>query len=206
MEKNDGISNLRISLTTKDELVPIFYQLLGQGFRVNIQSGCSVRELLCNQLGIHEDYLNERIKTIFLNAKVVDEVDSAYVDDDSVLALSGAMPGLVGAILRSGGMYAGMRSQISHTINEASTHRADAQITLKLWNLVVRELGPTFLQNGILIKGEDLQDLITLHLEELEAGCQAIQLNDKSVKVADLRLADWKNKMISMQVNSGKAA
>ncbi|MBW2441881.1 MAG: hypothetical protein JRH12_15490 [Deltaproteobacteria bacterium] len=206
MEKNDGISNLRISLTTKDELVTIFYQLLGQGFRVNIQSGCSVKELLCNQLGIHEDYLNERIKTIFLNAKVVDEVDSAYVDDDSVLALSGAMPGLVGAILRSGGMYAGMRNQISHTINEASTHGADAQITLKLWNLVVRELGPTFLQNGILIKGKDLQDLITLHLEELEAGCQAIQLNDKSVEVADLRLADWKNKMISLQVNSGKAA
>jgi hypothetical protein len=206
MEKIDGISNLRISLTTEDELVPIFYQLLGQGFRVNIQSGCSVKELLCNQLGIHEDYLNERIKTIFLNAKVVDEVDSAYVDDDSVLALSGAMPGLVGAILRSGGMYAGMRNQISHTIKEASTHRADAQITLKLWNLVVRELGPTFLQNGILIKGKDLQDLITLHLEELEAGCQAIQLNDKSVEVADLRLADWKNKMISLQVNSGKAA
>jgi hypothetical protein len=185
MEKTDGISTLRISLITKAELVPIFFQLLGQGFRVNIQSGCSVKELLCNQLGIGEDYLKERIKTIFLNAKVVDDIDSANVDDDSVLALSGAMPGLVGAILRSGGMYAGMRSQISHKKNKASM-QADAQITLKLWNLIVKELGPAFLERGILIQCAEIRSFIERHWEALKTGCNAVELDGKQATIEQL--------------------
>jgi len=205
MEKIDGIPIVRLSLIVKAELVPIFFQLLGQGFKVNAQIGGSVKELLCNQLGIHEDYLTERIKTIFLNAKVVDDVKSANVNEGSVVALSGAMPGLVGAILRSGGIYAGMRSQISHNTIEASSQKGAAQITLKLLNLVVKELGPTFLQNGIIIKGEVLQDFIEHHWEELKARCIAFELGEKTVEANSLRKADWKKKLVFLQVKSEQA-
>jgi len=134
MEKIDGFACDRLYLFVKAELVPIFFQLLGQGFKVNVQTGGSVKELLCNQLGIDEDYLAERIQSIFLNFKVVDDVNSAIVNEGSVLALSGAMPGLVGAILRSGGYYAAMRSQISHEKTPSSRPQGTAPITLKLWN------------------------------------------------------------------------
>jgi hypothetical protein len=205
MEKINGIPTARLSLIVKAELVPIFFQLLGQGFKVNAQVGCSVKELLCNQLSIHEDYLTERIQTIFLNAKVVDDVESANVNDGSVLALSGAMPGLVGAILRSGGIYAGMRSQISHNTIEAPSQKGAAQITLKLLNIVVKELGPTFLQNGIIIKGEVLQDFIEHHLEELKARCLSFELGDKPVEANSLRKVDWKKKWVFLQVKSEQA-
>jgi hypothetical protein len=202
MEKIDGITFDRLSLLVKAELVPIFFQLLGHGFKVNVQTGCSIKELLCNQLGIDEDYLSERIQTIFLNARVVDDVNSAIVTEGSVLALSGAMPGLVGAILRSGGMYAGMRSQISHEENMPTSQLKDGIITLKLLNLVVKELGPTFLQNGILIKGKALQEFIESRLEDLKIKCVSAELEGKSVAIDHLQDITWKADQVFLQVIS----
>jgi hypothetical protein len=205
MEKIDGIPIARLSLIVKAELVPIFFQLLGQGFKVNAQIGCSVKELLCNQLGIHEDYLTERIQTIFLNAKVVDDVKSAIVNEGSILALSGAMPGLVGAILRSGGIYAGMRSQISHKENKLSSQGQTAPITLKLLNLIVKELGPIFLQRGIGINGQTLQEFTKRYAEELSAGCVSGDINGKRLDIVNLQGVDWGADQVLLQVSSEQA-
>jgi len=202
MATNDNISANRLALFVNPKLVPLFFQLLGHGFYVSVQTGCSVKELLCNQLGIQEDYLAQRIQTIFLNARVVDDVNSAIVPGDATMALSGAMPGLVGAILRSGGFYAPMRSQISHDKNMSTSQLKDGKITLKLMNLVVKELGPTFLQNGILLKGEALQEFIERQLEDLKRKCVAVELNDKSVEVDSLWKADWETKLVFLQVKS----
>jgi hypothetical protein len=195
----------RLALTVNANLVSLFFQLLGHGFYVSVQTGCSVKELLCDQLGIHEDYLAERIQTIFLNAKVVDDIDSANVNDGSVIALSGAMPGLVGAILRSGGIYAGMRSQISHEKDKPTSQLKDGRITLKLWNLVVKEIGPTFLQQGIWIEAEEIQSFIKRHLETLKIECMAVELNDNPAEVERLRKAEWKTKLVFLQVKSNQA-
>jgi len=202
MEKNDGIPITRLTLFMKAELVPILFQLLGQGFTVNIQTGCSVKELLCNQLGIHEDYLAERIQTIFLNSRVVDDINSANVTHGSVIALSGAMPGLVGAILRRGGYYAGMRSQISHEKDAQTSQLKNGKITLKLWNLVVRELGPTFLGRGIWIRRDELQSFIKRHWEVLRAGCNGVEFDGKSATVDHLQIPTWKSDLVFLQVNS----
>jgi len=202
MEKNDGIPSARLSLNVKAQLVPIFFQLLGQGFKLNAQMGCSVKELLCNQLGIHEDYLAERIQTIFLNAKVVDDVKSAIVNEGSVLALSGAMPGLAGAILRSGGIYAGMRSQISHDRNKLPSQSKNGQITLKLWNLVVKELGPSFLQRGIWLKGQEIRSFIERHGEELKSGELSAKMKGKALTLDQLQDITWDSDLVLLQVNS----
>lgn len=205
MEKIDAFPIARLALIVKAELVPIFFQLLGQGFKVNVQIGCSLKELLCNQLGINEDYLTERIKTIFLNAKVVDDVKSANITEGSVLALSGAMPGLAGAILRSGGIYAGMRSQISHDQNQSSLPVGAAKITLKLLNLIAKELGPSFLQNGVLINRKKLQEFTESHWQALRAGCISINVDDTPVDINSLRQIDWDTDLVVLQVNSEPA-
>ena len=206
MANIDDPSADRLSLVVDVKLVPLFFQLLGHGFCVNVQTGGSVKELLCNQLGIHEDYLAQRIKTIFLNARVVDDVNTAIVDRDATLALSGAMPGLVGAILRSGGYYAPMRSQISHEKNTALTQLKDGQVTLKLWNLVVKELGPTFLERGIWIQGQEIGSLVERHWEALKAGCKAVAIKEKPAAVDSLREADWKTDLVFLQVKSEQTA
>lgn len=204
MEKIDGIPTARLSLIVKAELVPIFFQLLGQGFKVNAQIGGSVKELLCNQLGIHEDYLAERIQTIFLNSRVVDDINSANVTQGAVIALSGAMPGLVGAILRSGGVYAGMRRQISHEENRPRSELKKGNITLKLWNLVVKEIGPTFLERGIWIETEECKSFIERHSEELKTGCVSAELEDNSIETDHLQDITWKGNLVFLKIISNK--
>jgi hypothetical protein len=202
----DNVSAQRLSMVVTSKVVPLFYQLLGHGFCVNVQTGSSVKELLCNQLGIHEDYLDQRIKSIFLNGKVVDDADTAIVDRDATIALSGAMPGLVGAILRSGGFYAPMRSQISHEKNKPPSRHKRGTITLKLLNLVVRELGPTFLQQGVLIQKNEIRSFIERHKEALMTECLGVELQDTPVAVASLQKADWETDLVLLSVKSEPAA
>lgn len=167
---------------------------------MQVQTGCNVKELLCNQLGINEDYLTQRIKSIFLNGKVVDDVTTAIVEENATLALSGAMPGLVGAILRSGESYAPMRSQISYALNSAAPEAVTGRINLKLWNMVAKEIGPVFLQQGVWIEAEELHSFLARHLEELKRGCRSADLAGNPV--APERLADhaWKADPLFLQV------
>ena len=203
--KSGDIPAVTLSLVLKEEMVPIFFQLLGHGFSLNVQIGCSVKELLCRQLGIPEDYLDERIKTVFLNSGVVDDLSSAIVNEGSTLALSGAMPGLVGAILRSGGFYASMRSQISYDQNKPSSVPRAGKITLKLLNLVVKELGPAFLEQGIWFNGGGLQEFIKHHLEELKTSNAVSELDGVPVEINNLLGLDWDDQTVFLQVRSEKA-
>ena len=204
-EQMNHESAMHLSLLIKPELLTIFSKLAERGFRVSVQTGCSIKELICNQLGIAEDYLENRIQTIFLNAKAVDDLDSTMVTDGSTLALSGAMPGLVGVTMRRGGFYAALRSQISHDRNKLPSQSKNGQITLKLWNLVVKELGPTFLQQGIWITGKEVRSFIERHREELKTGCVSAELEDQPAEVDSLFKTDWKANLVFLQVKSEQA-
>ena len=198
-------SAMHISLLVKPELLTIFSKLAERGYRVSVQTGCSLKELLCNQLGIAEEYLEKRIQTIFLNAKAIDDLDATMVTDGSTLALSGAMPGLVGVTMRRGGFYASLRSQISHEKNLSASHRGDGQIVIKLFNLVLKELAPGFLQQGIRTSAKDLQDLLNRHLNELKTGCISAELDGEPVEINSLLEPDWDDKTVFLKVRSEKA-
>ena len=206
-EINGNTSVINLCMHVDSALLPLFFQLLGSGFIVDIATNCSIKVLLCEQLGINEEYLEERIQTLFLNAKVVDDVNTCIVNAGSTLALSGALPGLAGATLRRGGFYASLRSQISHDkIASPSPLQGTGKITLKLFNLVVKELGPVFLQKGILIKGQKLQEFIARQLEQLKARCEAVELNDKPVAVASLGKTNLETDLVFLQVKSEQTA
>ena len=160
-----GPKALETIITTGRKTLPVFSQLLGRGFTTGISTGCSVKELLRDQLGFEEAYIDNRIQTLFLNYRAVDDMDSAMVHHGAILALSAAMPGLVGATFRKSGAYSVMRSQISHENGATSTGSHDGEITLRLFNLIAKEEGPRFLKKGILIKGRDLDDLLHIQPE-----------------------------------------
>lgn len=199
---SDDISPKHLKLRVKFDLVPFFFQLLGHGFTINVRTGCSIKDLLCKQLNIKEDYLAERITTIFLNSKVVDDLNSTIVNEGATLALSGAMPGLVGAVFRSGSFYAAMRREISHKKSKSSTQSQPANITFKLMNLVVKELGPEFLQQGVWLKGQTLWEYLESYMNELMAGCITCELDSKPVELNNLREINWSDDMILLQVHS----
>jgi hypothetical protein len=196
----NNTSNL--SLTLEKTLIPVFYQLLSQGFAIHAQLGCTIKELLCGQLGIKDDYLEERIQTIFLDYKTVDDVNSAVIREGSILALSAAMPGVLGATLRKGGWYAPMRKQISHDNDITSDLRKKGEVTIKLFNLIAKELGPLFLERGIRIKGEDFFDIVARKENVFITGCKKAIKDDNDIDPEKLMEVEWKDKQVFLQIKS----
>jgi hypothetical protein len=152
----------RIQMSVKEGTVLRFFLngVFRQGVRVEILAGSSIRQIIVDQLGIAEDYLEKRVQTLFLNGKPVDDVDTMKVSDGSTLALSAALPGLAGATLRKGGKYAAFRQQISLGGDSSAPVLRKGRMILKLFNQVAEELGPEVLKKGIGISGGDLVDFI----------------------------------------------
>jgi len=189
-----------LSLFVKSKLIPFFFQLLGQGFLVNAPTNCSIRDLIIDCLGIPDDYLEERIQTLFLNGSVVDDLNSCNIKEGSTLALSGAMPGLAGAVLRRGGFYASFRRQISHNDSPSRIDKDNHWIVLKLFNMIVKELGPGFLAKGIWMEGEKLQKFLRRHSEELRMHGTSGDMNGEAVDIINLLTVNWETYLVFLRV------
>ena len=130
--------------------------------KVRARIGSSVQEFLCAELGIAPDVVRDRVSTVFLNGKVVDVLESALIQEDSVLALSAALPGLVGATFRRGGYYSAMREGISlsPTLPTADAPQCQGFVQVKLFNLLIEELGPALLRRGIIVPQQEANQLL----------------------------------------------
>lgn len=138
-------SDMEISLSPA--AVPALRPLLESGIWVAAETGLPLQEILCRQWEIPADYVAGRISTIFLDAKPVDDLD-VIVADESVLALSAAMPGLVGATMRRGGVLGGFRGDISHREAGNKDSARSGWIRVKLFNMIAEEMGSHFLRLG----------------------------------------------------------
>jgi hypothetical protein len=172
-----GEAPLRLSFTLEPELVGEFHPFLQQGFQVAVRVGCSVTELLCDQLGIDREYVFGRITTVFQDNKAIDDLDAAIVRDGSRITLSATLPGLVGATMRRGGFYAAMRDSITHRETGEKALHAGGVIRMKLFNLLLAELGPAFLKRGICLATAELAEFLSRRPAIFWQGCREILLN-----------------------------
>jgi len=191
-----------LNLVVKANLIARFLILTEHGFKLKIQAGLSIKELLCVHLGISDDYFDNRIQTLFLDGKPVDNVDTARVYDGARIALSAAMPGLVGATFRKGGHYASFRGTISYSESKNSSVKGQGEITLKFFNMIAKELGPAFLQKGIIVEGKRLQNFVLRNSEDLKTACTSIDLNDAEIDFAKLKEMKWEDQEMFLQVTS----
>ncbi|MGD9364107.1 MAG: hypothetical protein PVH87_00300 [Desulfobacteraceae bacterium] len=167
-----------------------FLPFLQKGFYVEISTG-NLLEILCRTCGLDAQQVHQRIQTVFLNGKPVDDMASVYVRDKDCLALSAAMPGLVGATMRSGGVLAGFRHSISHRPEAAQSNQQGGVLSIKLFNLLIKEIGLRLLRQGILVKGDDLQDLMTALSEHDWKHCKKVELNAQKVDTDTLKTMEW---------------
>ena len=198
--KPENYSTINLRLTVESDRLSLFSSLLGQGFTLKVRTGCSVRELLCGQLGVRADYIDQRIQTIFLDGKTVDDLDTAVIRQESTLALSAAMPGLAGATLRRGGAYAAMRRQISHQNTAGHNSVADGVVMLKLFNLVALELGPGFLKQGIWIRGKHMENFFKKVPDYFWPGCRAAEIDGKPRKVEKIGGMEWRHRQVFLKL------
>ncbi|MBI5895606.1 MAG: hypothetical protein HZB24_06245 [Desulfobacterales bacterium] len=173
------------------------------GVGIKTMAGISLTDLLCRQLAIDPEYVDRRIQTIFLNQRAVDRTEQVIIPAGAVLALSAAMPGLVGATFRKGGVLAGFRKDISYRNIPAPPQdgsREETLITLKLFNLVARELGPRLLSLGVWIDSRILKQLVAQIQAAAPMPLDACQWNGRECPPTQLAELCWPEGWIALSV------
>jgi hypothetical protein len=149
-----------------------FHFLLQEGLRIETPLGGSVQDFLVRQVGLNPEVIDEKIQTIFLNGKAVDNPAQAFLTAGASLALSGALPGLVGATMRRGGYYASLRNSITLQGRPGFQESQKGAIVLKLFNILLMDLGPRILTNGFIIEESKLLDFLRRNESKLADECQ----------------------------------
>lgn len=159
--------------------MPGLFPLLQQGVIIPVRPGQTVEGFLLNHLGLSPGYIAQNVSTVFLNGKPVDDIQTAVIREDNTLALSGAMPGLVGAVMRRGSYYSSFRDTVTHDSSQSPDERntrKEILLRIKLFNKILRELGPRLLLIGVIATPLQLLDI---------AGniqvCTQIHWNDKII-------------------------
>ncbi len=171
-----------IRFRLKANWISTFSQLLQQGIMVRVQAGCSIKKLLGEQLGLNPEYVDREIRTIFLDGKAVDDLEKSILSNGSILALSGAMPGLAGASLRRAGPLASFRSQITHRDHDGALLAGEGMIVLKLFNSLIEDLGPALLEKGVYMSKEKFKNFMKSLPEKFWTGVQETERNGQKVR------------------------
>jgi hypothetical protein len=119
-----------------------------------------MQNLLCEQFLISPEYIMNEIKVIFLEYSPVDDLETAIIKDGATLALSAAMPGLVGAAMRRDGDLNWMRNSITYHEGETEHIEEQGLIQIKLFNKVMADLGESFLRRGVYVTTKYLSDFL----------------------------------------------
>ena len=190
-----------LSLNVRGPAMRSFCLLTGNGFNVDIQTACTLRELLCGKLAIEPAYLETRIQIVFLNSKVVDDLTTAIVTAGSAVGLSGPMPGIAGAMLRKGSRLSSMRSSISHvTQNSQPATKQAGDVTVRLFNVLQQELGPSLLERGVCITGKVLADFLRRQMNTVRSAVNTAEMDGKAVPVSAVYTTDWTHREVHLRV------
>ena len=192
----------RLIITVPESILPKFFSLIQSGFIVKAVTDVSIKSFLCHQMGLPEDYFEERIQTLFLDSKPVDDVETACIKDGSRLALSAAMPGVAGALFRKGGRYSTMRKGISYNSQDVISDEKSGWVTIKLFNLVLKELGPFFLSKGVWLAGKAVKDFFSQPPENLSGNILKVEMNGNAIEADALLNQEWSEKHIFTKVIS----
>ncbi|MFP4391749.1 MAG: hypothetical protein ACOC43_13135 [Desulfohalobiaceae bacterium] len=190
-----------VELKLPQDRWPCFNSLLRHGFYVQAPGGISLQQILNQEFNIPLDYLQNRVQTIFLDACPVDDLDKAYPEAWSVLALSSAMPGLVGATMRKGGYFAALRESISHKEQTAAKGQQELPLQIKLFNFLASELAENFLSRGIFMDNRSLLEFMQQQGSSFWAPPAKIFLQGREVDWAELESHLQKHGQTGLQVH-----
>jgi hypothetical protein len=184
---------MSLNLELDSHCMSLFYPVLQQGVEIDAPVGCSIYSFLVGELALSGEQI-QKIQSLFLDGKPVDDLEKAIVREGAHLTFSAALPGLVGMSLRRGSILASFRGSITHSESCGPGNESEGTIHIKLFNLMIAELGPVFLERGIYMKSPLLADILG-QTERFRKGCGKILVNGNPVNLDEL-----KNKLISQDV------
>ncbi|HDQ40108.1 MAG TPA: hypothetical protein ENN39_03665 [Desulfonatronum sp.] len=170
-----------------------FSVLLQGGFEMLLPRPCTVREFICGLVGVSEDYAQKHIQTIFVDGKAIDDLNEAMLGPGSRLALSAALPGLVGATMRRGGFYSRLREGITHHADTESATDIDKPFLLqvRLFNAVGRDLAENFLEFGVIVPARTLKTFLLSRPATFFHNLRKASLNGSPLPVEPSGPASW---------------
>jgi hypothetical protein len=172
-----------ISITMEETRLPAFHELLATGFLVSASEGESIRDFLLGRLALDADYVASTVQTVFLNGRAVDDFDRTGLPEGAVLALSSAMPGLVGAVFRCKSPLSPMRGIEAGTDRGPRLSAADIEVTVKLFNRVAADLGPCLFAAGLRLPADRLLGFLR---SRHDLAVKEIRVNEQAADPADL--------------------
>jgi len=125
---------------------------LQKGVFVPFRQGETVTAFILRVLNLSQEQMVREIQTLILNNGCVDRPDSRELLTGDTLVLSGAMPGLVGAMLRSDSPIKAMRATISEITSGRDSSLPRGMIRLKLFNTVLANHKADLLNCGFYIE------------------------------------------------------
>jgi hypothetical protein len=176
--KEDNIGSIQFFIGPS--ALPWFNEILQRGFILINPVGISIEEFLTKQIGLSREYIGHKISTIFLDGKIVHDIGSTLIKRRSVLALSSALPGFVGASLRSGSI-----NSTSRKINSPDS-KDRGVFCVKLYNLPMLELGPYFMKRGILLRSDGIEEFLKTQPDAFWRDCSKILLDGKQIAPVSL--------------------
>ncbi|MFC1783677.1 hypothetical protein ACFL02_08850 [Planctomycetota bacterium] len=156
--------------------------LLWQGFRLEVEVGVSIEGLLIGELGINREFVENRVRTVFLNGCPVDELSTAIVEEGSQMALGGSMPGMVGIAMQRHSPAGFVRQEITYPKAKTHRERKRGSITVRLFNEMAEVLGPLVLRRGIGLEAEALKALWAD-----PSGVLGVEMNGKATTLDEVR-------------------
>jgi hypothetical protein len=178
-------------MTFPDGGLPGFSLLLQGGFLVRAEGCGSIRGFLMNTLGLGSELVEQLVQSVFLDGKPVDDLDSVNVRDGCTLALSAAMPGLVGATMRRGGYYASLRSGISFSQGDCREEPCCGDVRVKLFNLTATALERDLLQGGIRVQARELAEFLESRPPGFWAASTSIVADGQKIAPGELDIPRW---------------
>ncbi len=148
-------------------------RVVQSGVFVWLEHPYTVRAFLEECFNLSESFILSRVQTILLDSKVVDDMDTAWLRPGSRLALSAAMPGVVGAALRRGGLFARMREGIRCPAGCCPEDAAPFWLELRLYNAMIEELARPLFACGFLIREDRMEPALSAFLQEPPAAPSA---------------------------------
>ena len=185
---NNNFRSIQISID--NNMVPAFFYFLEKGVKKEIEVGGNIKSMLSDQLNVSADYIDNRIKTMFLDGRPVGDINSSIIKDGATLALSAAMPGLAGATFRRSENTVHSQDKIDRKKEIKKSNRQNGIIIIKLFNLVLRELGPTFLKSGVLVSKDALTKFLLRQTDKFIKACKSVKIDGHTKTIEALKQVD----------------
>lgn len=188
-----------LSLQVTSDSLRQFTTLLQSGIFLSMQSGGTIGELLTSLPGFSQDYIQRQVQTIFVNGLPADSLDQRIVEENTVIAISAAMPGLAGAIFRKAGAHASLRTATAQEQGNVQESK-DIPIRLKLFNVIAKERGLDLLAKGCFLKSSGVEKFLA-YRPPLMAAIQKCSKDGQAIDLGSLQNVLHNNETILLTIH-----